>query len=432
MKGPPSPRQIGLADQACSSISNLALSVALAHVSGPDEFGSFGIAFAVYLAALSVGRGAVGQVETLRVSAMSGDEAREAVGAASAASVMVGSTVGVVVVAAGIPFGGTTGPMLCILGLLMPVLLLQDALRYAGFALHRPHVALANDLAWLVVQLVLFGILLLADWRDPAQLFAAWAAGSTAGVVAGVILLRAVPGWRRGLRWFRRFGSLIRSLLTEQAFLSGVAHGASLLVGVVSGAAAVGSLRAVQTAFGPVTAFNTGLSLAVTPRAARRWAEGDRAFHVPLRRNGVAVSALTLAWGVVLWLVPRQWGEVVLSDNWEAVRQLCLVTSLWLAFGFASAPAMSALRIIGRPWWSTSVRMTFAPVMIAAALVGASVDGALGATTALMVSSGLSAAVLWGLFARAYRRSDDRSVVAEPEQTPSPSDVELQPVRGGA
>lgn len=393
----------GLADQGVSSMSNLIVSVSLAHVSSRGEFGAFGVAFAVYLAAITIGRGAVGQIATLKLSGLGNDEAIRETRAATAASAILGTAVGAPILVVGLLLHGIAGAMLATVGGFLPILLLQDSLRYAGFALHRPNVALVNDLCWLVLQLATLPVFLVVGWSGPPEIFASWAFASSAGVVAGSVLLHTLPAWSEGLIWFRKYGSLLRSLLTEQAFISGVAQGVPLLVGAVSGMTAVGSLKAAQTAFGPLTAFNTGLSMAVVPSAARDWSRGDRHFFVPLQRNGAVVAALAIAWAMVLWVMPASWGEVALSGNWNAVRELCIPTGIWLACGFASAPAISALRIVGRQWWSAKARMALTPVMLLGALSGAWVAGANGATIGLASATSLSAVALWCLFSRAAK-----------------------------
>lgn len=291
----------------------------------------------------------------------------------------------------------------------MPILMLQDALRFICFADRKPFAALANDAAWFAVQLALV-LVMTSMWHPSAvAMFAAWAFASACGAVVGIVLLRLRP-WFGGARaWLAEHGSLIRSLLTEQAFISGSAQGSPLAVGWVSGVSAVGGLRAAQTAFGPLTVFNTGLSLAAVPSASARWVSGDRRFYRPLILNGAIVVVFSLLWGVALFLAPMSWGRLLLGENWDSVHDLCFVTGVWLAFSFSCAPAISALRIVGRQWWSAIARMVFAPMVLIGAACGAVMDGPFGATIGLAVATAASSAGLWLLFGRTLRTQHRRA-----------------------
>lgn len=405
------PRQlVGLVDQGLASFSNLLVSVSLAHVSTKAEFGAFGVVFAFYLIAITLGRGAVGSVASLRIASLTDGDAQAVMSQGVSVSLILGLTLGVPLSVVGWAVGGTFGWFLTVLGFSLPILILQDSLRFFAFSRDRGLVAAMNDGSWLAAQVALLGVLMIADKADPVTFFGVWAITSGIGAVAGLVLMRLRPVWG-GLRcWYDQFGSLIRSLVTEQLFITGVAQGAPLLVGIVSGISSVGQMRAVQTVFGPVTAFNTGLSMAVVPPAARRWANGDARFHIPLRRNGAFVALVALTWAIVIVFMPESAGEALLGPSWHGAESIAIVTGIWLACGFASAPAISALRIIGRQWSSARARVVFAPFMLLGAGIGAASGGAQGATAGLAATTAVSAITLWVLFQRASQRAVSREV----------------------
>jgi O-antigen/teichoic acid export membrane protein len=412
--GPALRQIVGVADQGVTSVSNLLLSVVVARQSTPGEFGMFGVAFALYLACLTVVRGVVGSVATLGSAQLGRNEAAKLQRYGFAAASGLGLGLGVLLTAGGLAIGNTGGALIAVLGAATPILLVQDTLRYFAFASHRGQIALLNDGVWLIGQVSIFAVLSLVGAAGTLEIFAAWAFSAVLGVIAALLRLRLAPTLRGGVQWFRRFGSLIRSMLTEQLFISGVAQGAPLIVGGIAGLAAVGSMRAAQTAFGPVTVLSTGLSMAIVPPCARGWAQGDLHFYRPLRRTGVVVGGLALMWSVFLVTAPDSLGTMLLGSSWEGARSVAIVTGTWMALGFASAPAISALRIIGRAWSSARARMVFAPIMLAGAAVGALEAGAWGATLGLAISTAGAAVTLWWLFGRGLARTlAERQMVAD-------------------
>jgi hypothetical protein len=105
---------------------------------------------------------------------------------------------------------------------------------------------------------------------------------------------------------------------------------------------------------------------------------------------------------------------MLLGSSWEGARSVAIVTGACMALGFASAPAISALRIIGRAWSSARARMVFAPIMLAGAAVGALEAGAWGATLGLAISTAGAAVTLWWLFGRGLARTlAERQMVAD-------------------
>jgi O-antigen/teichoic acid export membrane protein len=413
-----SPQVLGVLDQGVASVSNLLLAVAVARQSSASEFGSFGIAFALYLVGLAVIRATVGSVAILRMStAADPEKERQLLQQGLSAALLVTLSTTVVLCVAGIFLDGSLASFVLALGMVLPVLLVQDVLRFFAFALRRPALALLNDSAWLLVQVAAFGLIAWLGKPTGLTMFVAWGAAALAGVVAVQLVLRLRP--TRGVRaWFATHSSLIRSLLTDQMFISASAQGAPLLVGAVSTLAAVGQLRGAQTAFGPVTAFNTGLSLAVVAPASRRHADGDETFHVTLRRNGLVVGVTAFVWGFVLLGVPDSVGTALLGESWAGVQDLAVWTGIWMGLSMASAPAMSILRILGREWWSARARVVATPFMLLAATAGAWVDGARGSTIGLASVTAVLAVTLWVLTRRAIVRQSRpvRTVVREKER----------------
>ena len=85
-----------------------------------------------------------------------------------------------------------------VIGVLLPALIAQDYWRAMAFALHRPSVALANDVVFVGAQARRAASLVIAAGARTAPWFIlAWGFGGLAGGVAGFLQFR-VPLFRRG------------------------------------------------------------------------------------------------------------------------------------------------------------------------------------------------------------------------------------------
>jgi O-antigen/teichoic acid export membrane protein len=254
------------------------------------------------------------------------------------------------------------------------------------------------------MQVTAFVILVVADAGGSSMYFMAWAWTSMVGVLVG---------WRRldlhrprlggAHEWFREHSTIVRSLGLEYLLVTGVAQGAPLVAGAVAGMTAVGGIRATLTAYGPITAANHGLSMSIRPESARRWARGDPRFYIPLVGIAVVLAITCLLWIALVLLLPRSIGELLLGASWESARDLAVVTGVWLGVGYLAVPAFESLRIIGKDWLATRIRMVLAPLSLVGTAIGAALGGAQGAMAGLVVTGLVNLVVYWLFFFSARR-----------------------------
>src|SRR5829696_5942351 len=140
----------GIADQAISSISNLALGIVVARSLGAADFGAFSLAWVTYGVILNLSRGLATDPLTVRYSGPPDERWRSAVGRAASTATALGLAVGAVCVVVGLAIGGLVGSSFAALGLTLPGLLLQDSWRIAFFAAGKGQRAFANDFVWAV------------------------------------------------------------------------------------------------------------------------------------------------------------------------------------------------------------------------------------------------------------------------------------------
>src|SRR3712207_6237729 len=135
----------GIADQAVSSLTNLAVGAVVARSLGIAEFGMFSLAWVTYGVILNLSRGLATDALAVRFSGAESARWRTAVAQASSTALLIGIATGVVAVVAGTAIGTQPSAAFVALGLVLPGLLVQDAWRFAFFAAGRGRSAFAND-----------------------------------------------------------------------------------------------------------------------------------------------------------------------------------------------------------------------------------------------------------------------------------------------
>jgi O-antigen/teichoic acid export membrane protein len=148
-------------DQIVSGASNLIPLIWVAHVLQPDDFGRFSLIILIYLFTQATLRALVGW--PLLVHPEDADaRPRHVLGvvsilsaAAAAASLAIGAATGAT--------GSPMGPATIALGVLMPLLCIQDTGRFLGIAQSLPGRALSLDMLWLALMLAGFASVAATD-----------------------------------------------------------------------------------------------------------------------------------------------------------------------------------------------------------------------------------------------------------------------------
>lgn len=385
----------GVADQAVSSLTQLGVAVLAARSLSPDDFGGFAAAVAVYLLALAVGRALCGEVLTVRHA---GTAARAAAPASMGAAVVVGAVLGLACVAAGVSIGGPFGESAVVIGAALPLLLLQDAVRYVWAAKGEPIGAFVVDVLWVV--LLAIGTAVAGSTSDltPTTVALAFAASGALSAVAGVLWLRQAPRVSSARRWLRD-GSDLGGRFTIELLVS---QGAGQLlvagVGLVAGAADAGAMRGVQVLFGPLTVLLVGVRFAAVPEGARLAARSGDPGAAVTRRSAQLSAAFVASAGlalVVLALLPDRVGEAVLGDTWAAAELLVVPWGIFMGWQALLEGASIGLRSLAAAVRSLRAALTGTLVTLAAGVGGAAVDGVRTGTWVLAGAGAFSAAIWW-------------------------------------
>ncbi|MFJ3925810.1 hypothetical protein [Streptomyces sp. NPDC090022] len=374
-------------DQAAASATNILVLVLAARLSSAPGFAAFSLVYVVFSVLLGLSTAYVGQSLVLERGERLGAMCRGAVAFTAAAAAAVG--VALAVVGAALP--GPTGWAFLALGLVLPVVLVQDALRYCFSALRLPQRALASDTLRLVC--VVAALLAQPPGASPGRLVLAWGVSALPALALGLWLLRrAVAGARADLRPYLRRGHLGQRFVVEFAVGNGSSQLAVLGLGVLATPLAVGALRGASTLFGPLNVLFTSANAFGPPMLNRL--SGKRAVVRGTLGLGLALSALAAGVAAGLYALPDRWGRELLGDTWPATAALLPATGTQYAVMALGTCALLTLRVLS-PRATLSVQVVFSLLSVAFLVAGYALAGVAGAAWGLALGSALKAAAAW-------------------------------------
>jgi O-antigen/teichoic acid export membrane protein len=399
----------GVADQAVCSLTNFLLSIFVARTLGAEQFGAFTLAYVTYGVANNVSRGLSIEPLLVRFSGTKIQAWRRATSGSTGTALLVGLATGTCALAAGIVVGGTTGLAFLGLGLMLPVLMLQDSWRYAFFAVGLGRHAFINDVLWVVVQVPLLLLLKATGHANVFWLILAWGAGAAVGAVVGAFQARTVPSLGRALSWMKVHRDLGPRFLAENVGSSASSTLQSYALSSLLGLESVGYMQSANVLMGPFKILSFGVGMITIPEAAVLMRRAPRKAVQYCAAVSIGQVALAVVWTVVLLIgLPLGLGQLMLGGLWKHAYPLVLPTALAVIAGSAASGASLGLHAMGAAKRSLNVAVISAALSLALTLTGAALGSML---LALYLSAGASfvAAVLyWVQLRRAQPRGRHR------------------------
>ncbi|MFG2878138.1 hypothetical protein ACGFYU_24550 [Streptomyces sp. NPDC048337] len=391
-------------DQAASSATNILVLVLAARLSSASGFADFSMVYVAFSVLLGLNMAYVGQSLVLEKGERLGALCRSAAAFTGAASAAVGAVLALV----GLLLPGATGRAFLSLGLVLPLVLLQDGLRYCFSALRAPERALAADALRLVC--VVAALAVQPAGASAGRLVLAWGLSALPALGVGLWLLRPyVRGSRADLRPYLRRGHLGQRFVVEFAVGNGASQLAVLGLGVFATPLAVGALRGATTLFGPLNVLFNSANAFGPPVLGRLG--GKRATVRATVLLGAALAAVSAAWATALFLLPGRLGRELLGDTWSSASALLPATGAQYAVMGLGTCALLTLRVLA-PKSTLSLQVLFSLLSVALLLAGYLVGGALGAAWGLAAGSALKAAAAW----TRVSRLPDPTAQATPQQ----------------
>ncbi|TCC65935.1 hypothetical protein E0H73_03135 [Kribbella pittospori] len=414
LAGPAGRASWGLADQALSSLSNLAVGLVVARSSTVSDFGVYALAFGGYTIALNVSRAVATEPLAVRHSGERTPDWERAVRASTATALLAGflaMLVGLGIAAfPGVPSKG----VLVAFAVTMPGLLLQDAWRWAFFVVGEGQKALVNDLIWLLTMLVIFGGLYLTDTASAFTLTFAWGLGAVIAALAGRFQAGISPRRQLIREWLRRNWDLTPKYMGEMLAVSGTIQVYMLGITAAAGLAATAGIRGAQVLLGPVNVLNQGIRMISVPEAARALRHSYRRLWLVGLVISLGVGAGALAWGAVFLLLPDVVGRQLLGPGvWAQAHTVLIPVILLQALGASNAGAFAILRALAAATRGLRVRLISSVILITFGVGGAVLADAEGAAWGLAAASFCTLLLWWN--------EANRAIAAHRRTTPTPT-----------
>ncbi|MGW9070992.1 hypothetical protein ACWGQT_16320 [Streptomyces yangpuensis] len=395
-------------DQAASSATNILVLVLAARLSSASAFADFSMVYVAFSVLLGLNMAYVGQSLVLEKGEGLAGACRSAAGFTAAVSAAAGA----LLAAVGLMLPGATGRAFLALGLVLPLVLLQDGLRYCFSALRAPERALAADALRLVC--VVAALALQPEGASAGRLVLAWGLSALPALGLGLWLLRPyVRGSRTDLRPYLRRGHLGQRFVVEFAVGNGSSQLAVLGLGVFATPLAVGALRGATTLFGPLNVLFNSANAFGPPVLGRLG--GRRATVRATAALGLVLAAVGAGWATALYLLPDRLGRELLGDTWASASALLPATGAQYAVMGLGTCALLTLRMLA-PKATLSLQVVFSLLSVGLLLGGYAVWGVAGAAWALAAGSALKALAAWW---RVARLSTAVPAPAEPAPTPA-------------
>jgi hypothetical protein len=389
-----------VADQGVAALTNILVLVTAARLSTVADFARFSAVYLVFTVLLGVSGAYTGQPLVLRRGG--GEEVGGACRSAVLFTLLASAVLGILLSGVCLLLPGATARALMVLGLVLPVVLGQDTMRYAFSTLHLPHLALAGDVLRLVCVL---GALVLQPYGAPAaRLVLVWGLAAMPALLLSVVLLhRRVAGTPVRLKVMLRRGHLGRRFVVEFAVGNAAGQLSVLGLGAVGNPLVVGALRGATTLFGPLNVLFTSATGFGPPLLGRLVGERRRVRAAAVL--AAVLAAVAAAWATVLALLPAPVGGRLLGDTWPTAAALLPATGSQYAAMAVGTCGLLALRMLD-PRTTLAIQVVFSLAAVVFLIGGYALGGVPGAAWGLCLGSGCKAVATWTGVARFGARAD--------------------------
>ena len=379
-----------------SSLTNFAVSIYVVHALGAVQFGAFSLAYVTYGFALNASRGLATDPLMVRFSGTDLPTWRRAVTDCTGTAAVVGLATGACIVVAASALSGPAEAAFLALGLTMPGLLLQDSWRFSFFALGRGSQAFINDTIWVLTLFPALALLRATHHADVFWVVFAWGATATIGAAIGPWQARVIPRLAGAWRWVSQHRDLGPRYLAEGTAQSGAVQVRAYSVSIALGLAALGSVQAAATLFGPINILFFGMALVAIPEAARVLRRSPRHLSLFCALLTGGLSAAGLVWGIVLLIaVPRGLGHWLLGPIWRSTYPLVLPQMFFVVGQSMGSGSVTGLHALGASRRSLRLTLFMAVLYVTFSMVGAFSAGTAGAVWGAAVAMWIAAVYGW-------------------------------------
>lgn len=388
-------RLVPVIDQAMSAVSNVMLLFGVTRVGSGDDLGTTTLVLATY--AIAIGSTRAWLLDPLLL-----DRLKLEGGQVLSVALALGLVPSLL--AAGdlcLGLGSEVNRIWLIFFVGLPGLLVQDGIRYIGFARNRPQTALLSDLVWVGAFAFVIVFALSAGLRlTTAALATAWVIGAALAALAGMMAARQ-PFLAVRLRELRSsLTSFHYSLLADYSLSTGIGQLTTFALPAFVGLQGIGALRTTQAVFGLTNVLFAAAYVRTLPFCAAHIATDRRLVD----RRLMSVSALLATCGGLLTLglvaLPADAGQQILGTAWVHMKPLVLPVGISCVMGGVVAGAFMGLRGTAQGGRILGARVATLIIETVVTLGAAARWGAPGAAWGVGAGSAAATAVYWRIYLR--------------------------------
>lgn len=388
--------------QVLASLQSLLISVLIARNSTVDEFGLFGVVFAVWAFTVGLIRSATSELYIFHAPMSSRDQRSSA--APLATALILALAFSALTAGVGLVLPGYTVHLVW-LAIALPLFVLQDATRILLIALGRAGSALTIDV--VCVTLIAAALLFVPATVPPIVLLYGWSILAALAGVAGTIRMRPRFSLTTTREWWRKTKLESTKYSSDYVLTNALMPVAMVVTSAVVGLAGAAALRAAQMVFAPVTILARGLLVAAANGVRHAADAGD--MNRVLRISGafaMFLAAISVVLGLLLLATPVSLLEQLVGSSAAVVKSVvpaASVATAALGVAMGAGLGLRALRAIGRVIVAKAISF---PIALSALAAGAILLGAAGAQWGLALGEIVRA--IWSWFYLAKRASNGR------------------------
>lgn len=388
----------GLGDQAIVSISNLLFALMVARVSTPEVVGAWAVTYAAFIFVLSVSRASISTTALIASTEEFDGEYDDTDNGAVSLCLFFGLASGLLIAALGLLFSGSLRAFFVFFGIVLPIMLLQDSLRYTFIRRGRPDLSFAMDATWLFFQVVV-AIAVSGAMPGAIGVASGWAAGALASVGVGLLIYRRLVSLKSACRFIRRHARIGSKLLLDAMISASTASMLPVLLGIVLGLAATGNFRSGMTLLGVVGIFLAGATPIATVEVLSR-VENRKFLDRFMLLWSSAVAAIGVGLMITLRLLPDWAGVQLVGETWYGTYAILVPMTLQVILRGPMSGIEIVFRAMRRIGLSITLRLIYGVNVLLVTTVGAVFWGISGAAWAWALSSAIGSVLALAFYFR--------------------------------
>lgn len=407
---PPSKRarafSAAILDQAMQSLTSLGFSVAAAGILSVRDFGIFSLMFVSFTVAWGSWRALVIEPFMMTAASRLANETNGQIRSLAALQLRVLSLPALASLVASFFVGGLWQSCLLFLAIALPVTGVLDGVRAVNIATQAAIRSIRCGVTWIVAFGGLTMVVLLGDY-GVGWLMVAYVIAAVAATLAGLSAVSVGPV--NAVRW-AQIRTQGRPLVVEFLLTAASVQLLVVFVGIVGGLEESAGFRGAMVIAGPITTLIGGSRLALLADASRyRTLHGDGLWAQYLIRSTLLFTIPATVFVAAIIVVATRWGDRILGDTWVVAEPALAPFLFGTIITIPHLVAAAILRARHMARVALRVRVLTLPLSLGPAVLGATIDGARGASIGFLVGV-IAAGPVWG--SRALEQVSGKRVYA--------------------